>query len=152
MLRIVVVLFLFVGFTGCSSERLFVQGSYITHEDLASSHVGSPDSKKDSMWTGQELFVNWSLPKKYLSKPNVRLVLYLRFRNREQEVKTIPIDRCSGVYTYRLLNEDFFNKRGIVTYQAKIVAEEDEVLETWSHQLWTNLLEIELEANKPSER
>lgn len=129
---------------GCSQGRLTIQNDYITHEDLASYHVGSPDFRKEREWFGQRLILNWSVPKNYLKEDNIRIELSLRYRNRERAIKVIPLEESSGTYIYHLMNEDFFAKRGILTYQAKVISGKNEVKDTWTHQLWTDLLDIEL--------
>ena len=128
---------------GCSGSYLHVQNDYFTYEDLASKHVGSPDPRKNGLWFGQHLIVQWSVPKECMSKPRLRIELTLRYRNREQLIKNLPLKKRRGTYIYKLMNDDFFEKKGILTYQVKILSGESEVLDTWTHKLWTNLLEIE---------
>ncbi|MFT5316924.1 MAG: hypothetical protein ACI8RA_000164 [Chlamydiales bacterium] len=149
--RFGIYLLLLISLVGCSRENLYVQSDYLTHDDLASTHVGSPDPRKEEPWAGQRLIVGWSVPERFLNEPDVRLVLTLRFRNREQAIKSFPLESSSGKYIYRLMNDEFFEKRGVLTYQAKIMSGEDKVLYTWTHQLWTDLLEIEMTELSTSE-
>ena len=88
--------------------------------------------------------MGWSLPREYMSKPELRLELTLRYRNREQVVKRFPLKKRKGQISYRLKNDEFLEKKGILTYRLQVVSDKDQVLETWEHQLWTNLLDVEL--------
>ena len=136
---------LFLGiFSSCSSSYLHIQSDYLSHEDLASYHTRGPDERKEKEWFGQRLILSCSVPKEFLDEIDPRIELRMRYRNREQSVKVIPLKKAKGSYTYQLMNKDFFAKKGILTYQAKILSAKDSVKETWTHQLWTDLLDIEL--------
>lgn len=130
--------------SACASERLYVQSDYFSNRDLASSYAKTPDPRQESKWLGQQLILGWSLPKEYLQKPDLRLELTLRYRNREQVVKRFPLKKRKGQLLHLLKNDEFLEKKGILTYRLQVVAAKDEVLETWQHQLWTNLLDVEL--------
>ena len=130
--------------TGCNQHALLVESHYISYEDLASYHVGSPDARKACPDMGQRLFTSWSLPKVCLDSEELYLRLQLRFGNREEKVLIVPIDRTAGMFTYSLLNEEFCQHNGILTYMAEIVAD-GEVIEEWRHQMWTQFIAFEEE-------
>ena len=73
--------------------------------------------------------------------PDLHVLAMIRFHNREQITLTIPIERRVDNYIYCLLNEDFFKKEGILTYKVEMYSG-DTVLDTWTHQLWTELIEL----------
>lgn len=130
--------------SSCASERLYVQSDYFSNEDLASFYAKTPDPRQEGKFIGQQLLMGWSLPREYMSKPELRLELTLRYRNREQVVKRFPLKKRKGQISYRLKNDEFLEKKGILTYRLQVVSDKDQVLETWEHQLWTNLLDVEL--------
>ena len=144
MKRFAIFALLCIGLFGCSREHLFVQSDYMTHDYLASTFVGSPDPMKDQDWIGQRLIVGWSVPKEYLEKRDIRLDLVLRYRNREEAIISFPLVERSGKYVYRLLKDDYREKRGLLTYQARIVAGENEILDKWTHQIWADILDVEI--------
>jgi hypothetical protein len=124
---------------GCSSEYLTIYTDYLSHENLASYHVGTPDPRLNNPPIGQRLLISWSFPKEYLDREDLHLDISIRFRNREVLTQKVAICKSSGTYIYSLLNEDYFEREGILTYKVDLVAK-DEIFEEWRHQLWTELL------------
>lgn len=123
--------------TSCSAKYLTVYTDYLSHENLASSHIGSPDPQLNHPPVGQRLILSWSVPKRYR---NLHLEITLRFRTREEYSMSIPLKNVSGDYIYSLINEDYFQKRGILTYKVDLFSE-NSLLEEWKHQLWTELIQ-----------
>lgn len=74
--------------------------------------------------------------------------IWIRFRNREQIEKTLYLTKNSGTYVYSLLNEDFLEKRGILTYKVDLM-EGDSLLEEWRHQIWEDLITVGQQENPP---
>lgn len=119
---------------------LTVQTEYLSHENLASFHVGTPDPRLRNPPLGQRLVVSWSLPGWDNVTP-YELIVQIRFKNGTSSFEQIPIDRPKGTYVYSLLNEEYFSNGGFKTYVARI-SRDGEVIEEWRHQLWANLIEI----------
>ncbi len=142
MHKTIVLLFLIFVLSGCSREYLTVYTDYLSHKNLASYRVGTPDPLLNNPPVGQRLIISWSFPKSFLSKDNLHLELKVRFRNREEIKETVAICRASGTYYYYLINQDFFEKGGILTYRVDLIGD-GEVLEEWRHQLWTELILFE---------
>jgi len=128
--------------TSCSGKRLYVQNRYIDHEDLASYHIGTRDFRKKNPDIGQKLVITWSVPSHYLDMEDPHLLLKMRYRNREEREICLPLEKKSGNYTYTLLNEEYFEKDGILTYKAMIIGDH-EVLEEWKHQIWADMLVLD---------
>ena len=120
-----------------------MQTEYLSHENLASFHVGTPDPRLRNPPLGQRLIINWSLPKWDGLTP-YELSLKIRFKNGTFTNEQIPLDRASGTYVFSLLNQEYFNRGGFKTYIATI-SSDGEVIEEWRHQLWANLIEIQEE-------
>jgi len=126
-----------MGVFGCSRQSLDVQSEYITYEDLASYHVETPDPRKECPDTGQRLFVRWSLPRHCLIPGKSTLTLVIRYGDGEERHMTINLKHSRGLLTYRLLNDEYFCKGGILTYKAYITIE-DCIVDEWIHQIWTD--------------
>lgn len=138
---IIFVCFIFI-FTGCMKERLYVQSRYVDYENLASYHVGTPDPQKKNPNMGQRLIVYWSFPEEYFETDNLHILLKIRYRNREEEEIEVPLESTKGHFTYLLLNEDYIQKNGFLTYKAMIIGD-GEILDEWRHQIWTDLLVLD---------
>lgn len=129
--------------SGCVYERLSVHTDYVGQETLASYHVGTPDPLLAAPPYGQRLIISWRLPLSYRDRDDLQIRLKIRFRNREDTIVTFPLESRCGSHLYTLLDQDFTQKGGFLAYQAELLAG-DEVLETWTHQLWAPLIELVL--------
>jgi hypothetical protein len=144
LLRITAFILLLPLMTACYSDPtvLSVHTDYLSHETLASYHVNTPDPRLSNPSIGQRLIISWSFPKEYLNLENLRLKVTMRFRTREEVVETVQIHKKSGTYVYNLLNDDYINTRGILTYKVDLIGG-DCILEEWRHQIWTDLIVLE---------
>ena len=127
--------------SGCQPSFLNVQTDYLTYKDLASFYVKTPDPRLSACNFGQRLIISWSLPKHFLKKEHLQLEVTLRFRNREEILEIIPIGKQRNTYVYPLLNEDYLEKGGILTYKIDLKDKEN-ILEEWRHLMWTESIEI----------
>lgn len=139
---IAIFIFLLFALVGCTQNKLTVRTEYINREHLASFHVETPDPLLLDPPLGQRLIAQWKIPRDYLSYENLHLRIRLRFRNRQEEVKEVPISRMRGLYCYELLNEDFCEKLGILSYLVELRGN-DNILEEWRHQLWVELIQFQ---------
>ena len=133
---------LFLVLTACTQQKLFVHMDYLSHENLASFHVGTPDPMLNNPPVGQRLIVSWAVPPSYLDFEDLHMEITLRLRNRQQMVKNVEVERRLGTYVLSLLNEDYFQTGGILTYKVILVGN-GEVLDEFVHQLWTELIVLE---------
>lgn len=125
--------------TACTEKYLSVHTDYISRETLASYYVNTPDPRLNNPSIGQRLIISWSMPKEYLDYEDLHLDLYIRFRNREETTESLGILKRKGTYIYELLNEEYIQKQGILTYKMDLIGN-GQVLEEWRHQIWTDLL------------
>ena len=139
--KTLVFVFCLLSFLGCNRQNLYIQSEYITYEDLASYHAGSPDPRKECPDTGQRLLVYWSLPKHCFVPEKSILTLLLRYGNGSERNITINLKRASGLFTYDLFNEEYFCQEGILTYKAYITIE-NQLVEEWFHQIWTDKIDF----------
>lgn len=136
-------LLLFLGIlTGCQARYLSVQTQYVSQENLASFHVGTPDAEKRCPAIGQHLLIEWSIPSGCLFSNNLTLKLKVRFKNHQEEEHTVNLKNRKGTYIYKLLNEKFFESGGIFTYKIEIWSDEC-VLDAWNHPLWADLITLD---------
>lgn len=121
---------------------LTVHTDYISHRTLASYYVNTPDPLLDNPPIGQRLIVSWSIPKFILPGNDLYLKIYLRYWNRAEEIKTEPVTRARGTIAYAVMNEEYIETRGIMSYKVELI-DNGEVLSEWKHQVWTEVIHIE---------
>jgi hypothetical protein len=128
----------------CRDRYVVVYNDYITPSYLASSYVDAPDPRKCCEFCGQRLVIRWRLSKGELyGCESAYIRLLLRFGCAEVEEVCIPMGKRFGTYVYWLMNEDYREKDGILTYKVEMVVD-DEVVDVWEHQVWTELIDIDL--------
>lgn len=128
--------------SGCVKHHIRLQTDYLSRDNLASYHVGTPDPLLYCPPLGQRLIMSWSVPYAWLRDEDLKIALHMIFRNHTEECVEITLSRTYGLFTYCLINEDYFDKGGILTYKAELI-KGDQVLDEWVHQLWTELILIE---------
>lgn len=127
--------------SACSSAPLSIQTTYLTPEYLASYVVETPDVRLECPFLGHQLNLTWNLNECYpLSSTKIELTI--RFRNRTEENIIISLNKKSGDYVYRIMNDEFIETGGILTYKADIKVC-DEVVHTLYHQLWVDLISFD---------
>lgn len=129
--------------SSCQLHPLTVQTQYLSHENLASYHVGTPDPQLDHPSIGQRLFVQWSLTSAEMENQPLFLQLSVRFRNHQDEKLKILIEKKSGYYLYDLTNQDYCETGGILTYMAEIRSENC-LIASWKHPLWVPLIQLDV--------
>jgi len=125
----------------CEGGHLSIQNEYLTYDYLASVQIDSPDPRRCAPFCGQQLIVGWRIPKCWMCLSDLHIVLCLRFRNLEMREIEIPIRRRFNDYVFRIINNEYFRTNGILTYRAELRSG-DEVLDTWTHQVWTRLIDL----------
>lgn len=126
---------------GCTQSRLKVHTDYVSHENLASYYVDTPDPFLNCPPVGQRLIISWKVPKDDLLLDDLQVQATIRFRNREEVTVKIPICKSRGYYIYSLLNDDYFAKCGILTYKVELIGG-GMILEEWQHQIWHELIRV----------
>lgn len=128
----------------CSCEKYYlsVKRESVDQRMLASTYVGSPDPLQKNPPKGQELIMEWRLPRGNMGE-KMTLVLEVLYKNYTQETISYPISRRRGVITYSLLGEEYKEKEGLLTYKAEIRDEKGTILQEWKQHLWTELIVID---------
>ena len=128
--------------TGCEKYYVTVKREYVDRDQLASTFVGSPDPRQKNPPTGQELTIEWRLPPEVMNE-KLQLELSILYRDYSRATFTYPVDRRRGVVTYALLNEEYFERDGLLTYKAEILDSDGKILKEWKQILWTDLITLE---------
>ena len=128
--------------SSCTANPLTIQSKYLTVEDLASYNVGSPDPTKECPNIGQRLIVRWALDPCAMKAEEQMLHLHIRYGTQKEHLVTHTIEEQRGVLIYDLLNEEYFEQQGILSYYAEILAD-GALTEQWIHQIWTERIEFE---------
>lgn len=127
--------------SSCLSSRLAVYTDYLSHENLASYFVETPDPFLNNPMIGQRLIVVWTLKKRHLLYQDLHLKIYIRFRNKKELTLTYSITQSKGTYVYELLNQDYIDNDGILTYKVELIGD-GQLLDEWRHQMWTKLIRV----------
>jgi hypothetical protein len=132
------ILFLAVG---CDKYYVSVAQQWIDVRYLASTHVKTPDPRQDHPPVGQMMIVDWRVPKELLRK-KPRIQLTILFWNYTEKIITFPINQRMGWVTYKILDEEYDQTKGILTYKAEITDEDGSLFREWKHQLWVELITV----------
>lgn len=71
------------------------------------------------------------------------LVATVRFWNNSQDVFFKPVERRRSYAAFYFPNEDPESDRRILTYRIQVLNRRGEVVETWKHHFWTELIDID---------
>lgn len=91
---------------------------------------------------GQKIVLQWAVPPDLLEQ-NPQIVFHVIYRNHTEKTFVYPIESRLGYEVYSLLNHDFDETGGIMTYAAEITTQDEEVYREWKHQLWVNLITLD---------
>ncbi len=127
---------------GCSRYHVDVHQQKINASYLASSYVGSPDPRQEHPPLGEMLVIDWLLPQDLLEEhPSV--MLHVIYWNNTEKSYNWPIKRRKGYLTLAVLDEEYEQTGGFLTYRAEIITQNGQVFRDWKHQLWVNLIKVE---------
>jgi hypothetical protein len=124
---------------GCHRSWVTCRTEFLYPDYLASERVNTPDPNRYCFF-GQQLIVHWRIPKSHFIR-GVTLVLHLRYGDRSQNKIEIPLEKNTGWWVYRLLNQEYGSRGGILSFKAELIQDGD-LLDRWTHFLWTDLIEI----------
>jgi hypothetical protein len=124
---------------GCHRPHLSCRSEYLYPRYLASEQVNTPDLARRCFY-GQQIIVSWNLPKHCQGYP-LTLRLHIRYGDREIETVSTRVAKRRGWWIYRLVNQDYWCRGGILSFQAELLQGE-EVVEEWTHYLWAEIIEI----------
>lgn len=128
-----------------SLRQLPVDASY-----LASSHVHTPDPRQDHPPHGQKIVLRWSVPPELLDK-KPQIVFHVIYKNHTEKAFVYPIESRMGYKVYSLLDQDYDETGGLLTYRADILTPDHRVYREWKHQLWVDLITLNEQAPRAGE-
>lgn len=126
--------------TSCCYRVLDVQTQYVSHENLASFYVNTPDPLRQKPLVGERLMIRWSVPCEWTRDYPLFAEIRVRFRDHTEDRKTVIISESDGTTFYCVTGDTFVQSGGIATYKIDIISEGGEVLATWRHPLWTEFI------------
>ncbi len=124
-------------FVGCHRAPLQCRTEALYPDYLASTNVGTPDPC-NACFLGQQVVMQWNVPHPCLP---LELVLHVRYGSREDAIFSWPITRSRGHHIYRLINDEYWCREGIVSFKA-VLYQDGEPLYDWKHSLWVDLIQI----------
>lgn len=133
---------LFLAASSCVKQRLTAYTECIGVEDLASYHVCTPDPAHLHPNIGQRLVINWMLHENFLEFECLHLDVRIRLGNGKEVRQKVPIHHLFGSHIYSLVNEEYAEAKGIMTYKIELIGD-GRVLQLWQHQLWVELVVFE---------
>lgn len=146
-MRLGYIFFLSTLCVSCSKYYLSVNQQWIDANYLASVNVGSPDPRRENPPLGQMLIIDWRVPQEVIDQ-QPEILLDLIFWDYTTTTIHIPVDKRMDYTTYKLLNDDYHQKGGILTYKATLVTGKGEVFRQAKHQLWVNLITVDEEVSQ----
>ncbi len=141
MKKILLCLFTGLVLIGCQARHLSVQSQYLNRSDLASFYIDTPDPHLRFPRIGKQLLVQWCFPRSYASYCDLHLKITIRFADRSEMVETVLINALQGHYLYQVVDEEYVSRGGIRTFKVEAIGN-GQVLDTWYHQLWVDLIQL----------
>lgn len=127
---------------GCYKKHLYVQQENIDVSYLASTKVQTPDPRQNHPPQGQKLIVAWDFPKSLFSL-DLTLVTTVRFWDHTQKEIRTPLERKRDCLSFYFPNGGDGEKK-ILTYRVQIFSAKGDVIETWEHHFWTELIDFNI--------
>jgi hypothetical protein len=137
-------LFCLLLLTGCSKYYLSLRQVPVDATYLASTQVNTPDPRRDNPPYGQKIVLEWAVPPELLKK-KPQIIFHVIYKNHTEKTFVYPIGSRLGTKVYSLLDNDYDETGGVLTYSAEIMTPDHQVYRTWKHQLWVNLINLDEE-------
>ncbi len=134
--------------SSCQKHYLSVCQRQVDVSYLSSTHVNTPDPRQNHPPKGDMLIFDWRIPKDIL-KQDPYIALHVVYWDYSEETHQIPIHTRMGYASYKLFNEEYDKKQGILTYKAEIKTADGAIYRQWKHQLWVNLITIDDTSSPP---
>lgn len=145
MLQIGMRFFLFsllLSLCSCGPYYVSVMQKWVDERYLASTHVGTPDPRQEAPPIGQMLVVQWCVPSEILALNPIATLELIFWDHTEQKI-CFPIKHKLDYAYYKLFDDEYEEKGGILTYRAFITTEDGCIYKECRHQLWVHLIKIE---------
>ncbi|MGL4347898.1 MAG: hypothetical protein ACRCSV_00340 [Chlamydiales bacterium] len=127
--------------SGCQRSFVTVVQEKMHRSLLASSFVDSPDPMQYNPPRGKKLYISWNIDADR-SFEDCLIRISMIFRNRNVKTLDVPIPRKRGTIVYSLLDQEYYEIQGLLTYKVEIVAKNEEILAVWTHQMWVDIIKL----------
>ncbi len=134
-------LFFLAVFSSCYRDHLYVQQEWVDRNFLASTRMGTPDPRQANPPEGKRLLIAWDFPRSLFEK-QLHLVITVRLWDETQETIQLPMERKRDSAAFFFPNKGM--ERSILTYRVQVFSKEGELIETWNHHFWTELIDISI--------
>jgi hypothetical protein len=124
---------------GCDKYYLSLREVPVDASYMASTHVRTPDPRKNDPPHGQKIVLKWSVPPELLEQ-HPQIVFRAIYKNHTEKTFVYPIESRLGYTVYSLLDQEWDQTGGLLTYSADIMTSDCRVFRDWKHQLWVNLI------------
>jgi len=104
--------------------------------------VHTPDPRRKHPPLGQKLYIWWWVPNQAMEEKPELLVDILFWNTTKKEMRFDLKERRIGYEVFELVGKEYETTGGILTYRARMIGSEGNLIEEWRHQMWTNLIEI----------
>ena len=125
----------------CYKTHIFVQQEWVDDSFLASSYMHTPDPRKKNPPFGQKILIKWDYPLS-MFKEKLSLVLTVRFWNNTEKKIILFLNKKRGYTSCFFPNKEKSKNNEILTYRIETFNGENELVEGWYHQLWTELIDF----------
>lgn len=136
-MRVIVFVFFCFCFSSCTNRYLTIQQEWIDENYLASVHAKTPDPEQKNITKGQKLTIGWDFPKSVFDE-ELSLNIQFLFWDNTLLKKCHHIFEKRDYISYFFPQEDYFP---LLSYQIHVVDKKGKVIQVWTHQLWTELIE-----------
>lgn len=140
-MQLIFVFLICVFCSGCQKNFVTVIQEKIHRNLLASSFVDSPDPMQYNPPHGKKLYISWNIHREY-NLEECRLRISMIFRNRDIKTVELAIPRKRGTIVYSLLDQEYYETQGLLTYKVEILTKNEEILALWKHQMWVNIIQL----------
>ena len=139
--RYLSILLLLFALVGCNSHYLKVAKVPFDGNSLASTFARSPDPLQSQNLKGEKLYISWKVPVDVDPK-GCEISLQIIYKDLSEEVIKYPLSKRLGTFGFPLIGEKYQETNGFYSYKAEIVNKEGEILDSWQHLMWVNILNL----------
>jgi hypothetical protein len=125
----------------CQKYYISISQDRITRDFLASTQAKTPDPRQKNPPLGERLVVEWQLPRDLLEQDPI-LRLHVIYKNYTEDFFEYPISHRIDYVVCKLLNKEYEEKKGILTYEAQVVTKDGSIFRDWKHQLFAKLITL----------
>jgi hypothetical protein len=124
-------------FASCTKPSLTVRSQTFDRTYLASYILDTPDPRKDNPQFGERLSISWFVPEKEYEKGHLELVVRIRFKKGNEQMKKIPLEEPYGHLLYPILGKEYTEHGGVLSYLITLESS-GKILTQSKHKMWVD--------------